>query len=325
MKAFAAVLVLCLVGSTFALKSADKFKEWVMAHNKIYKNALEEAHRAAIFFDNLQYILEHNAGNHSYTLGLNTFADLTEEEFRTTVLASYIPARPEGGSVFLAAENVDLPTSVDWRSKGYVTAVKNQQQCGSCWTFSTTGSVEGQHFKKTGKLVSLSEQQLVDCAGSKWQNNGCSGGLMDNAFKYIKANGGIMAESAYPYTATDGKTCKFDKSKVVATVTGYVDVKANDEKALQNAVATVGPISIAINAGTRKFQLYSSGVFDDSTCTADLDHGVLLVGYGTESAKDYWLVKNSWGASWGDKGYIKMSRNKKNQCGIAAMASYPLV
>ncbi|XP_028968920.1 cathepsin L [Galendromus occidentalis] len=212
----------------------------------------------------------------------------------------------------------------DYWLEGYVTPVKDQGQCGSCWAFSTTGSLEGQHFKATGKLVSLSEQNLVDCSGDEG-NNGCEGGLMDQGFTYIKNNGGIDTEESYPYNAEDGD-CAFKSNAVGARVTGFVDIDSGSEKALQKAVATVGPVSVAIDASNDSFQLYKEGIYDEPACSStQLDHGVLAVGYGSENGVDYWLVKNSWNTVWGQDGYIKMARNKDNQCGIASQASYPTV
>jgi len=225
---------------------------------------------------------------------------------------------------FSRIPNVKIPDTVDWRDEGYVTEIKDQGQCGSCWAFSATGALEGQHFKQTKMLTSLSEQNLVDCSG-KEGNMGCNGGLMDQAFQYIKDNMGIDTEDSYPYEARDN-TCRFKKDSIGATDTGFTDIKSKDEEALKEAVATVGPISVAIDASHASFQLYSHGIYNELLCSQiRLDHGVLAIGYGTESNKDYWLVKNSWGTVWGDKGYIKMSRNKRNQCGIATAASYPLV
>uniref|UniRef100_A0A3Q3W964 Uncharacterized protein n=1 Tax=Mola mola TaxID=94237 RepID=A0A3Q3W964_MOLML len=309
-----------------------EFHAWKLKFGKSYSSPSEESNRRQIWLDNRRLVLVHNIladqGIKSYRLGMTNFADLDNEEYKrliSTCLRSFNASLPRRGSAFLRLPEVtDLPTSVDWRDKGYVTAVKDQKQCGSCWAFSATGSLEGQNFRKTGKLVSLSEQQLVDCSGD-YGNMGCMGGLMDDAFKYIQANGGIDTEESYPYEAEDGP-CRFKPDSIGAKCTGYVDISQGDEGALQEAVATIGPVSIGIDASPISFQLYESGVYDEPSCSStDLDHGVLAIGYGSESGQDYWLVKNSWGVEWGDKGFIKMSRNKHNQCGIATAASYPLV
>lgn len=296
---------------------------WKGQHSKIYNDFNEEKVRYTIWADNLRRIAEYNGKNTGVFLKMNHLGDLTTTEFKS-LYNNYNRPYNKTGSTFLPPSHATAPDTVDWRNQGYVTPVKNQQQCGSCWAFSTTGSLEGQHFKKTGDLVSLSEQQLVDCS-RKYGNMGCNGGLMDNAFKYIKANGGIDTEESYPYTGKDG-TCKYNPGNVGATVTGYTDIPEGDEEALKQAVATVGPISVAIDASHFSFQFYHTGVYNEPSCSSSqLDHGVLAVGYGTYQGKDYWLVKNSWGSGWGLKGYIRMTRNKHNQCGIASSASYPLV
>ncbi|XP_029640527.1 cathepsin L1-like isoform X2 [Octopus sinensis] len=194
-------------------------------------------------------------------------------------------------------------------------------KCGSCWAFSATGSLEGQIFRKYGKLISLSEQNLVDCSSS-FGSTGCDGGLMDQAFRYIRIFG-IESEISYPYRAMQ-QTCWYNRSKVVAFDTNYVDV-LKTEQALQIAVANVGPVSASIDASPTTFQFYSHGVYVSDDCNHKLNHGILVVGYGTENGQDYWLVKNSWGERWGHHGYIKMARNRKNMCSIASLASYPLV
>lgn len=327
------ILVLALALScTLALdvKLNQYWKLWKEQHGKRYFDA-EEHVRRATWESNLKLVQEHNLnadlGQHSYWLKMNKFADMTITEF-SKVMNGYNMSmkgqREQHRHEFQHNPNVKLPDTVDWRTKGYVTEVKDQGQCGSCWAFSTTGSLEGQHFKQTGKLVSLSEQNLVDCSTAQG-NQGCNGGLMDQAFEYIKDNMGIDTEDTYPYEAKDD-TCRFNKANIGATDTGFTDIKSKDESALQEAVATVGPISVAIDASHASFQLYSHGVYNEIFCSQiRLDHGVLAVGYGTDSGKDYWLVKNSWGEGWGNKGYIEMSRNKRNQCGIATAASYPLV
>ena len=286
---------------------------------------LQHNYRFSVFAAQRDYINKHNAeaalGLHTYDLGINEFSDLTHEEF-----LAYYTAKMAPHQLLKTIKKVDvsdLPETVDWRDKGVVTDVKNQGQCGSCWSFSTTGSIEAAHAQATGELIALSEQQLVDCDRV---DHGCSGGLMDNGFDYVMRVGGLVSEESYPYTAMDIAMCKFDKDNIVANISGYQDIEQGSETDLQKAVAEVGPVSVGIDASHRSFQSYHSGVYNPTECSSYmLDHGVLAVGYGQDEGMDYWLVKNSWGPSWGLDGYIKMVRNQDNTCGIATMASYPIV
>jgi len=316
------------------------YDEFLAKYEKGYTDLEELDARQKIWEANVELIKTHNQealqSKHTYTLAENFYADLTPEEFMDMngLIFDDSKADLSKAASFQHISLKDLPDTVDWRDKGYVTPVKDQAQCGSCWAFSAVGSLEGAHFAKTGKLVSLSEQNLVDCAG-KEGNHGCFGGLMDLAFQYVKDNGGIDTEDSYPYTAKNGK-CMYNATNSGATLTSWMDIPTGSEDDLQKAVATVGPISVAIDASRPTFQLYKTGVYEDKLCSSKfLDHGVLAVGYGTASAnmglsqvttgKDYWLVKNSWGQTWGMNGYIMMARNAKNACGIATAASYPVV
>ncbi|XP_077330948.1 procathepsin L-like [Lithobates pipiens] len=329
------VASLCLA-SVFALPVHDPALDetwnlFTTLFNKQYQKD-DGTWRRLVFEDNFRKIVKHNmesaAGKHTYTLGMNDFGDMTTEEFKQLMNGYKLKQNKARGATFLPPNNFEPPKRVDWREKGYVTPVKDQGHCGSCWAFSATGALEGQHFRKTGKLVSLSEQNLVDCSKPEG-NEGCNGGMMEYAFQYVLDNKGIDSEESYPYVGED-KDCKYDPANRAANDTGFMNIESGNEKALMKAVASVGPISVAIDAAHESFQFYKEGIYYEPECSSkDLDHGVLLVGYGFEGedvdGKKYWIVKNSWAESWGNKGYIYIARDKENHCGIASDASYPLV
>lgn len=302
----------------------DLWKQWKSIHHKQYDTDVEEIKRFDVWRGHLKNVKDHNI---RYDLGLETFkagmtasTDLTFQEFQATYLGAVMATEEQITNVRELPNMVDVPSSVDWTTQGYVTAVKNQGNCGSCWSFSTTGCIEGQHYNATGNLVSLSEQQLVDCDS---RNYGCNGGWPYNANKYI-IQYGSMSEADYPYIGY-GYYCQYNANKVVARVSQNFYVPSGDENAMKVASATVGPLEVAIEV-SGSFQYYTSGVYYNPYCRGAVNHAVLNVGYGTDpQGGDYWLVKNSWGASWGDNGYIKMARNRDNNCGIASYVSYALV
>ena len=316
---------LSTLASAFAFLSLPSFESWTSLYNRTYPTQSEFNIRQSIYLNNLIRIAQHNSENHTWTMGVNKFADLTSNEFSQRYAGCYHQTRmyvDEPEQYELSA----LPQSVNWTEHGAVTPVKDQGQCGSCWAFSTTGSTESAWFLSKNQSVSLSEQQLVDCSGAEG-NQGCNGGLMDYGFQYIINNHGITMESNYPYTAKDGTCNKQKASNVAATINDFTDVPSNSELALMTAVAQQ-PVSVAVEADQSIFQLYSGGVVTGS-CGTNLDHGVLAVGYGTLNNQDYWLVKNSWGADWGQHGYILLGRGdkygSKGQCGIQMDPSYPVV
>lgn len=327
---------LCLAAPTLDSTLDDHWNSWKKYHDKKYQES-EEGWRRMVWEKNLKMIelhnLEHSMGKHSFRMGMNHFGDMTVDEIRQ-VMHGLLPLertseRNYQSSKFIKPNFFEAPKSVDWREKGYVTPVKNQGACGSCWAFSATGALEGQHFRKTGKLVSLSEQNLMDCSWTEG-NLACEGGLPTKAFKYVMDQGGLDSEVSYPYKAQTSKNCKYNPKFSSANETGIARIEQENEVDLMNAVAAVGPVSVAIDAHLFSFAFYQSGIYYDSDCSSEeLSHAVLVVGYGyehkDEDGKKYWIVKNSWGEKWGEDGYIRMAKDRDNLCGIATLARYPLM
>ena len=317
--------------ATTSLRGSDSTNHWKDfllfkdRFSKVYASDEELESRFDIFKSNMHSIIQHNAIlNKNFTMGINQFSDLSPEEFKALYINSGFKSVTTGsyGCKTYTSAATSAPLSLDWRQKNAVTSVKDQGQCGSCWTFSSTGASEGAWAISTGKLIDLSEQQLVDCAtGLSYGSHGCNGGQMEGADKYLIANGQCSLAS-YPYTATDDK-CK--SCSAVAHFSSCSDVKPNDQISLLNAVA-LGPVSVALSADTRYFQSYTSGILDSTVCYTELDHGGLITGYGTDNGKKYWNVKNSWSATWGEQGYVRILRSDSNNdagiCGIAMQPSF---
>uniref|UniRef100_A0A8C2LPW9 cDNA sequence BC051665 n=1 Tax=Cricetulus griseus TaxID=10029 RepID=A0A8C2LPW9_CRIGR len=304
----------------------DEWHEWKTRHGKTYSMD-EEGQKRAVWENNRKMIELHNEdyakGKHGFHLEMNAFGDLTNIEFRQ-LMTGFQSMGTKEMNVFQEPLLGDVPKSVDWRNLSYVTPVKDQGQCSSCWAFSAVGSLEGQIFRKTGQLISLSEQNLVDCSWS-YGNIGCFGGLMEYAFRYVKENRGLDTRVSYPYEARNGP-CRYDPKNSAANVTDFVKIPISED-ALMKAVATVGPISVGVDSHHHSFRFYKGGMYYEPHCSSsNLDHAVLVVGYGEESdGNKYWMVKNSWGQGWGMNGYIKMARDRNNNCGIATYAIYPTV
>ncbi|KAH8335685.1 hypothetical protein KR074_009265 [Drosophila pseudoananassae] len=302
------------------------FSLFKLINNKEYQDETEEALRFEIFKENKEFIAEHNQkwvrGEVSFNVALNEYADLLHHEFNEMRNGNDLNGQSVEGSTFIPPLGAALPKTFDWRGLGAVTPVKDQKECDSCWAFAATGALEGQRFRHTGNLISLSEQDLLDCSVS---NNGCESGLASRAFLDIKKEGGIATEGSYSYEAKQ-KQCRLDNVTLAATDSGFVQLGMGNETQLAIAVATVGPIAASLDSSSKLFHFYKGGIYDNPLCSdTHLIHAALVVGYGSENGKDYWLVKNSWGDDWGEKGYIRMRRNAGNQCGIATKAVYPLL
>jgi cathepsin L len=306
------------------------------SHGKAYSSVAEETKRRKVFVENLltvmQSNLEFDLGLKSYKLGVNTFADLTNDEYQAKMgLKKKQPAKPTGGEVLkVSKRSIDeLPQNIDWRTASNparVGPVQDQGQCGSCWAFSTIASVEGVVSKASNEFVKLSEQELVDCDRT-FNSQGCNGGNMVDGFNYVISSGISRSESYPKYEAKDNSSCRVDNAAPKTPkkfISNYVEIPQGDAEGLRYALATVGPVSVAIDAGSPFFQFYESGVYDDIFCSADqLNLGVVAVGYDTTSEGSFWIVRNSWSSNWGENGYIRMARGR-NLCGINEMASYPI-
>ncbi|KAL6562064.1 hypothetical protein OROGR_003071 [Orobanche gracilis] len=314
----------------------SQFEKWMAHHGRFHNDAHEKAERFEIFKENLQKIEIFNAGpDREYKLGINGFADMTDEEFRGSVLTGHTnvkqrrisnPASHDRNTSRYANAISDFPESLDWREEGAVTPIKNQGDCGSCWAFSAVAAVEGISQINTGQLVSLSEQELLDCVGIRGiRTDHCHGGRKEKAFEFIHQNGGITTGSDYPYTGVVGICDTGKASEVSVQISGYEAVPANDEAALLRAVAGQ-PVSVSVDASSFEFKSYESGVFVGG-CGTQLNHDFTVVGYGrSRDGIKYWLVKNSWGEGWGEEGYMRIERDVDDEeglCGIAMEACYP--
>lgn len=316
MKTFAAALFATAVSANRELNA--KFMDHIVSFGKQYKSVEEYEMRRDLFQQTDDFITLHNQTNANFTLGHNQFSTMTEEE-KANTRGLVMPELLTVGHtpvVFDESQNAD---SVDWRQKNAVNAIQDQGQCGSCWAFSTMASVEGEHAIKTGELLKFSEQQLVDCST---MNHGCNGGSMTLAYYYLKSHYAIT-EDAYGYKGRQG-TCQYDAdTKTSVETTGSFSVTANSSSQLLSALNS-NVVSVAIEADKAVFQMYKGGIFDSAQCGTQLDHGVALVGYGTENGQQYYILRNSWGTSWGEQGYMRMAvQDGAGVCGVQMAAVYP--
>lgn len=295
---------------------------------KTKSNNSDEIQRATIFHHNLRYINSINRMGLSYHLGLNHLADLYPHERQALFGQHNLVRRPKDNGapcVHDLSTSDELPDKIDWREHGAVTPVKDQGVCGSCWSFGTTGAIEGAYFRKKGKLVSFSEQNLIDCSWSEG-NLACNGGLDYQAYNWILRHGGLQATSTYgPYMNTDA-FCHYNPARAATMMTGYCNV-TQGTAGLNHALATIGPLSVSIDATQPSFYFYAGGFYTDSKCKSgidDLDHSVLAVGYLTHGDEKYTIVKNSWSTHWGANGYVFIAQ-RDNICGVATAPTYPQV
>ncbi|XP_040908699.1 procathepsin L-like isoform X2 [Toxotes jaculatrix] len=303
------------------------WEEWKIKHQKVYDNQTEIDFRRAVWQKNMDLVLRHNqeasAGKHSFALGLNHLADMTAEEINEKLNGLKVEETVNiKNDTLKYVSGLSIPQSVDWRKSGLVSPIRNQGLCGSCWAFSSLGALEGQMKKRTGVLIPLSPQNLVDCSTMDG-NHGCRGGYISKAFSYVIRNRGVDSESSYPYEHQNGK-CRYSFKGKAGYCSSFHILPRGDERALQAIVASVGPVAVAVNAMLPSFHLYRGGLYNVPSCNPRfINHAVLVVGYGTDRGQDYWLVKNSWGTAWGEEGFIRLARNKNNLCGIASFAVYP--
>uniref|UniRef100_A0A3Q3VUL0 Uncharacterized protein n=1 Tax=Mola mola TaxID=94237 RepID=A0A3Q3VUL0_MOLML len=331
-----ALLLMLLWGPQSALSDSDEavLTEWQIWKNQYdikYDELVRRTPQIKFIWEENTRIIDNNnqgfsMGTRPFSMAMNKYGDLTNQEYHVLQGARIDANFAKRGKTVSArklrnnAKKSDY-WFVDYRKMGYVTEVKDQGYCGSCWAFSTTGAIEGQMCKKTGQLISLSEQNLVDCS-KPYGTYGCSGAWMANAYDYV-INQGLQSTSTYPYTSVP---CYYDSRLTVAHISDYRFIPKGDEQALADAVATIGPITVAIDANHASFLFYSSGIYEEPSCSPNnLSHAVLLVGYGSEGGQDYWIIKNSWGTSWGEGGYMRIIRDGSNSCGIASYALYPIV
>nr|ACG63793.1 silicatein A1 [Latrunculia oparinae] len=326
---FTSVLLLCITSQVLAVnlpqyEFVEEWKMWKNRHGMSYESDLHDLDKHLVRLSNKKFIELHNANSHifGYSLAMNHFGDLTDLEWNEKYGTYSSSSAGNYTKVFKADPYQSYPESVDWRTKGAVTSVKDQSQCGASYAFSAMAALEGANALATDTLVNLSEQNLIDCS-VPYGNHGCKGGNMLYAFKYVIANEGVDTANSYPFYGKQS-SCVYNEKYAAVKISGMVRISQGSESDLLGAVANVGPVAVAIDGSSNAFRFYSSGVYDSSRCSSSkLNHAIVVTGYGSYSGKKYWLVKNSWGKNWGNYGYIMMARGKYNQCGIASDASYP--